>query len=151
MTPELDKKLCEKYPYIFSQRGMDMSQTAMCWGMQCENGWWNLLDNLCSQLDLIHKKFGIITVATTVKEKYGVCRFYYSNDVDPGREPKDGDKEIYTLIDEVVTEAERVSELTCEVCGKPGSLCEKHRWYQTLCPEHALLEGYSTSAPQKEI
>jgi replicative DNA helicase Mcm len=71
MTPELDKKLCDKYPVIFRQRGMDMSQTAMCWGFQCENGWWNLLDNLCAQLDLIHKKFGIITVATTVKEKYG--------------------------------------------------------------------------------
>ena len=50
MKPELDKTLCERYPKIFADRHADMTTTAMCWGFDCGDGWFNILDQLCSQI-----------------------------------------------------------------------------------------------------
>jgi len=50
MKPELDKKLCEKYPKIFAQRNLPMTETAMCWGLDCGDGWYWLIDNLCHSI-----------------------------------------------------------------------------------------------------
>ena len=50
MKSELDKTLCERYPKIFADRYSDMTQTAMCWGFDCGDGWFNLLDQLCAQI-----------------------------------------------------------------------------------------------------
>jgi len=50
MTEELDRKLCEKYPEIFKDRNGDMRTTAMCWGFECGDGWYPLIDSLCSSL-----------------------------------------------------------------------------------------------------
>jgi len=50
MKPELDKTLCERYPKIFADRYSDMTQTAMCWGFDCGDGWFNIIDQLCSQI-----------------------------------------------------------------------------------------------------
>ena len=48
MSPELDKYLCEKYPKIFSERHASMQETCMCWGLECDDGWFFLIDALCS-------------------------------------------------------------------------------------------------------
>lgn len=50
MTRELDEKLCKKYPKIFVNRHSDMRTTAMCWGFECSDGWYWLIDRLCSNL-----------------------------------------------------------------------------------------------------
>ena len=50
MNEELDKKLCEKYPKIFRNRHGDPTQTAMCWGFECGDGWYNILDILCGNI-----------------------------------------------------------------------------------------------------
>lgn len=44
MKQELDKALCEKYPLIFADRH---GTTAMCWGFECGDGWYNIIDTLC--------------------------------------------------------------------------------------------------------
>lgn len=50
MSPELDKKLVEKYPKIFANRFGNMKDTCMCWGFSCNDGWYWLIDSLCSNL-----------------------------------------------------------------------------------------------------
>ena len=68
MSPELDKKLCEKYPKIFSLRYGDMKDTAMCWGFEHDDGWYNIIDRLCaniqSHIDWSHKshQFDILPI-----------------------------------------------------------------------------------------
>lgn len=47
MTPELDAKLCAEYPRIFRDRYAPMDQTAMCWGPECGNGWYHIIEALC--------------------------------------------------------------------------------------------------------
>ena len=50
MTPELDEKLCTKYPLIFADRDGNMQETCMCWGLCIGDGWYNIIDKLCSNI-----------------------------------------------------------------------------------------------------
>lgn len=50
MKTELDDLLCQKYPKIFRDRHADMRTTCMCWGFNCEEGWFNLIDILCQSI-----------------------------------------------------------------------------------------------------
>lgn len=52
MSPELDKKLCDKYPKIFKNRHASMQTTAMCWGFECGDGWYNIINKLCSNIQV---------------------------------------------------------------------------------------------------
>jgi hypothetical protein len=47
MNQDLDKKLVEKYPKIFRDRYAPMTHTAMCWGFDHGDGWYNIIDQLC--------------------------------------------------------------------------------------------------------
>ena len=60
MNELLDKQLVEKYPKIFRDRYSNMKVTAMCWGFEHGDGWYNILDALCSNIqhhtDWLRKK-----------------------------------------------------------------------------------------------
>jgi hypothetical protein len=134
MNDELDKKLCEKYPKIFRDRTRSMQETCMCWGFSHGDGWFDIVDSLCSgiqhhtnlkrktepfasmtdeEFDEVHQP-----VASQVKEKFGGLRFYISN----------GDDAVYAMI----TLAESMSYKICEDCGNRGMM-RKGPWIRTLC------------------
>ena len=128
MRKELDEALCKKYPEIFRDRHGDMRTTAMCWGFECGDGWYNIIDAACAQIEnraynnrLNSEKFHQV-IATQVKEKYGTLRFYYTGGDD--------------YVDGVVSMAESISAVICETCGAPGKPREG-AWLKTLCDEHA--------------
>jgi len=50
MKRELDEILCAKYPLIFKDRHENMQHTAMCWGFETGDGWYNIIDTLCGLL-----------------------------------------------------------------------------------------------------
>lgn len=50
MKKELDALLCKKYPKIFRDRHADMRVTAMCWGFELGDGWFNIIDALCANI-----------------------------------------------------------------------------------------------------
>jgi hypothetical protein len=50
MSPDKDKLLCDRYPKIFADRYGDMRTTAMCWGFECGDGWFDLIDRLCATI-----------------------------------------------------------------------------------------------------
>ena|ERR1035437_10081674 len=129
MNKLLDKKLCDKYPEIFKDRNRDMRETAMCWGFECDEGWFNLIDNLCSDIMRVCGKE--IPVATQVKEKYGTLCFYING----------GNEAVFRAI----SKADQKSFHTCEVCGKKGKIRENsHQWFKTLCDKDA--KGYDKAA-----
>ena len=128
MKKELDELLCQKYPLIFANRHQPMNETAMCWGFDCGDGWFNILDQLCLNIQYYiewkNKKETVVeqVVADQVKEKFGTLRFYYSG----------GDEHIAGM----VAMAESMSSVTCEDCGKPGR-SRGFGWITTICDEHA--------------
>lgn len=134
MRKELDEALCAKYPKIFKDRHGDMKETLMCWGFECGDGWYQILDSLCGQIqhyidwknrsaEAGYKDWAPITqvVAVQVKEKFGGLRFYYEG----------GDDHISGM----VRMAESWASVTCEECGAPG-LTRSGGWIRTLCDYH---------------
>ena len=122
MSPDLDKTLVAKYPKIFADRSASMEETAMCWGFDIGDGWYQLLDDACARIQTICDENGFQVKATQIKEKFGTLRFY--TDV--------GNEEIWNILDE----ADVISSVTCEVCGAPGKIVGKN-WLKTLCGGHA--------------
>jgi len=136
MKEELEKKLFDKYPEIFVQKDLPMTQTCMCWGISCGDGWYNIIDNLCSMIMNHNRNLNrsieydiekgkateadLVPViqATQVKEKFGGLRFY-TNSTDE-------------YVEGLVGMAEAMSECTCEECGNIGSQNE-NGWIVTLC------------------
>ena len=129
MKQELDKLLCEKYPKMMINRNKPMQETAMCWGFDCGDGWYNILNqlmgNIQHHIDWKNRNSEVVPQVTLdqVKEKFGTLRFYYTGGDD--------------VIDGMVRMAESMSGVTCEECGKPGKRVGGG-WVTTLCEEHAL-------------
>ncbi len=134
MRQELDKLLCEKYPKMMVNRNKPMMETCMCWGFECGDGWFNILDqlmgNIQHHIDWNNKNFekGYTqykqvpqVTLDQVKEKFGTLRFYYTGGDD--------------VIDGMVRMAESMSGITCEECGNPGTTGGQG-WLVTLCETH---------------
>ena len=131
MTKELDEKLVAEFPKIFRDRHGDMKDTAMCWGFECHDGWYDLIHDLCGCIQtFIDDNHKPQVIALQVKEKFGSLRFYWR--IEDKVEEDDRD-----LIHGMVWFAEYVSARTCEICGKRGSISEKKGWYSCRCPDHS--------------
>jgi len=143
MKQELDKLLCEKYPKMMVNRNKSMQETCMCWGFECGDGWFNILDQLMGNIqhhidwNLRQRQVAVdynskaapesmrtvpelvpqVTL-DQVKEKFGTLRFYYTG----------GDN----YIDGMVRLAESMSGVICEGCGNVGER-RGGGWVHTYC------------------
>ena len=148
MKEELQLKLVEKYPKILKDFRGDPMSTCMAWGFECDDGWYKLLDECMEKMqyfcDLCFYKSGrqVQVVANQIKEKYGDLRFYVS--------VYDADKIEDSIIDDIISEAERKSRNTCEVTGENGVLCKRGGWFKTLCREEARKLGYVACCEETE-
>ncbi len=144
MKKELQQELFDKYPKIFAQKDLPMSQTCMCWGIDCGDGWYTIIDKLCAQIQ--HhtdqneyrepEKVVQQLEATQVKEKFGGLRFYYQGGDD--------------YIDGLVSMAESMSYVTCEVCGAPGKR-QPGGWIRTLCMKHREIKWYPSEGKKGTV
>ena len=110
MSPELDKQLCDKYPTIFADRYKSPQESCLAFGIECGDGWYDILDTLCYAATHTYstsfevdeqdgKRLGLKLntynnayyfpvnppqiIADQVKEKFGTLRFYYHLEFDP--------------------------------------------------------------------
>jgi hypothetical protein len=141
MNKDLELKLVQKYPIILQDYGGNKRHTCMHWGMECGDGWYDLLDTLLQKLDYISNHSGVQVIANQIKEKFGTLRFYYSTVV---KTDLNTDPIVEKIIEDVVSNAERRSAYICENTGKGGYLCSRGvgGWLKTLCKEEADKEQY---------
>lgn len=158
MKKELEMKLVKKFPIIFSQYGGNMRDTCMAWGMECGDGWYNIIHDLCENVTTLIGDKNIKVTAAQVKEKFGELRFYYDIKVPETFMGKVGykfshfmfklrwgrlywkiidfRKKFYRFIEEKISDAihdgERKSCNTCELCGEPGKT-RGRGWISTQC------------------
>lgn len=92
-----------------------MTQSCMSWGFDCGDGWFLIVWQLSEQLE----KLGC--VAAQVKEKFGLLRFYLESYPDGAQE--------------LIAAAERLSSVTCDKCGQPGTESESG-WMRIRCDMH---------------
>lgn len=116
-----EQKILKKYPKIFKQASGKVTETCMCWGLECSEGWYPLVDALCHQLqwDIDHNGQPQLE-ATQVKEKFGGLRFYTNGATDRQ--------------DAMIDFAELFSLYVCERCGTTANVSQnKNGWIKTLC------------------
>ena len=148
MRKKLDEKLCQTYQKLFRDRFAPMTHTAMCWGFDCGDGWYPLIDRLCRQITEIDPDGRVR--ATQVKEKFGGLRFYITITTEGMPEEEAGSlcDKVYALIGT----AEGESCGTCEDCGEPGvPMSSSYGWWKTLCQKCAkrIDRGYKPFNPKE--
>ena len=124
MTPKNTEKLYKKYPKIFKQKNDSMQKTCMCFGFACGDGWYWLIDNLCSCIqNYIDSNDRPQVEAVQVKEKLGMLSFYIIN----GTPTTLG----------MIWLAGHLSKDICEICGATENVFQhtKRGWIKTLCKE----------------
>ena len=166
MRKELDEALCAKYPLIFRDRNENMQNTAMCWGFECGDGWYNIIDVLCGKLgseyysaksryDFIKDRAGekmygnasgdIITQGEIDLRKQIMDEEALKVPVAVQVKEKFGGLRFYV---QGATEkhwnyisfAESMSYRICESCGAEGKTYTDG-WHTTLCDIHAEMSG----------
>lgn len=130
MKEELEKKFVERFKFFHPEKSP--MESLICFGFECNDGWANLIWDLCEKLEEQLSKEGddkeYPFEVVQVKEKFGGLRFYTNWGTDA----------VYDLIDE----AEDKSFEVCEMCGKEGKLRSNGMWMKTLCEEHTKELGY---------
>jgi hypothetical protein len=114
MTPKLQNKLYEKYPEIFNSNSLQF-------GIECDDGWYTLIDTLCAVLQNSCNYTNTQIVAVQVKEKFGGLRFY-TNDATDYQEG-------------LINFAEIMSYSICESCGTNQNIKTTVGWVKTLCKD----------------
>jgi len=128
MKPELEKQLADKYPKIFADKSKTPMESLMCFGCCCGDGWYDLIDALCHQLQQTtdeDPEEQPQVVAFQIKEKFGTLRFYSNatSDMQHG----------------FIRLVESLSSHVCEVCGTTSMGSTKNvklrdgPWIRTLC------------------
>jgi hypothetical protein len=131
MDQELQNQLFEKYPDFFSNKDKSPMESCMSMGIECGNGWYDLINSICQIVESLNKNIKdrnrliagnnetiIDFKFDQIKEKFGGLRTYYSGGND--------------YIRGLVTMAETMSYKICEVCGNKGKP-NKSGWISTLC------------------
>lgn len=158
MKKELQTTLYRKFPKIFTQRNKSMTETCMCWGIDTDDGWYNLIHMLCEllQWDIEENKYPEIE-AVQVKEKYGTLRFYttgvYKEEMRRTfkarlkeriyhflrlmmlkfcKERYQSDQHYYVQ-EGMIRFAEHLSGHICEKCGSNTNVTQTKGWIISLC------------------
>lgn len=120
------KALVKKHPLLYADMNKPPTQSLMCFGIACGDGWFKLINDLSDDLERLIKKWRKANpkekywpCACQVKEKFGGLRFYMTF----------GSEEIFSAINA----AERKSFCICERCGKTGRPRNVRGWITTLC------------------
>lgn len=158
MKVELEKKLFKKYPKIFAQKELPMNQTLMCWGIECPDSWYWIIDNLCHSIqEYVDSRNGnkykkkdiwIIKLLRWINNKLGL--FSYILECFPEKKEfqveavqvkeKYGSLRFYTnasddTIDGMIWLAEVMSANICACCGSNEKISITEGWISYLCPK----------------
>ena len=131
MRDELEQQLVTKFPELFGDRDKPPTETLICFGCACDDGWFDLIYTACHVIQS-HMEYMPETPQfrfSQIKEKFGGLRLYHYGGDD------------YTSA--VCTMAEALSYKICELTGDRGQLCSTGYWLRTLSPAMAEKHGYT--------
>lgn len=83
----IESEVVKDCPILFRMRYRPMTETCMCWGFECNEGWHRAIADTCRELEILnnyyYSKYRVRIQADQIKEKFGTLRFYYSIEQDP--------------------------------------------------------------------
>jgi len=152
MKKELQDKLFKEFPLLYGDKDKPMTQTCMCWGIDCYDGWFDLLYELSSKLEpLIQKLIDdepdmSCTWCGKKKSEHDDNDCHGPNGYEPFYPRASQVKEKFGTLSfymtcatdemwDLIHEAEGKSGTICEKCGKPGKTVAPCGWYFTFCKD----------------
>ena len=121
------KNIIEDFSLILSQ---DPKSCIVNSGVECNQGWHDIIYQTCKELNSYKECKKIDLKITRIKEKFAALRIYYEGGDD--------------YVSGVVNLAERISMITCEVCGSfSGRIRSNGYWLKTLCDNDAQKLEYT--------
>lgn len=130
MTLELELQLVNKFPELCKQYGGDMKETCFAFGFECNDGWFNLIEETLSEIDKISKENNIDVSIAQIKQKFGKLVIYL--DFEPSsKSNKEAVEEIYRIIDSAYSKSQNISEIS----GLPGEIRNANNWMIALTEE----------------
>jgi hypothetical protein len=142
-----------------------MRTTAMCWGLECGDGWYNIIDVLCGLLTSDYRQAE--SRYESIKDKVdqpqwgGSKKIITQEKIDEAKAKLDEETLKVPVAVQVkekfgglrfyvqaatdkhysyISFAESMSYCTCEECGAPGKTYTDG-WHMTLCDIHAAMAG----------
>lgn len=166
MNKHYDSYLVKKYEPLYRERFLPMSHTAMCWGFEVGDGWFNIINSLSYHLccdwlqakskyeytlsrlgkpllgEKVVKNSPIVTMDLVEKEKTRVDEEYDKVPIATQVKEKFGTLRFYVHRAtpeqySYINFAESMSAVTCEVCGDKGKR-NNSGWLYTRCKKHRL-------------
>lgn len=150
MSPAKQSYLHSRYPNLFNHKVLLPTDTYI-WGKENGDGWFALIENLCSQLTLLARTTGLEIGIARGKTKLGALKVHFQIEAFlegslPGR-----DHLLWSsIVGVLINRAERLSEQTCEETGEDGQLyVSLGGWYHVVSPVKAAERGYITEEEWK--
>lgn len=166
MNNHYDRYLVKKYEPLYRERYLSETDTAMCWGFEVGDGWFNIINHLSYHLcynwlqakqryeytlsrlgkpllgEKVVSSSPVVTLDIVEKEKTKMQEEYEKVPVATQVKEKFGTLRFY--VHRATPEqyayinfAESMSAVTCEVCGGRGKR-NNSGWLYTRCKEHRL-------------
>jgi hypothetical protein len=128
MSPEKTNKLFNDFPTLYRDRHLPESETRMCDGFCCGDGWYDILYKMSKELDiffnakLLDDPAFVYPSVFQVKEKFGTLRVYMEGKLPEGT-------------GNIIGKYEGLSEVTCMDCGSTVDVMSRQNrgWIVTLC------------------
>lgn len=175
MDRKKQETLLRKFPLLYYQYYLPMTETCMCWGFDCGDGWYEIIYELSEQLERHLKRTWyerllgskLVTISRLWSKFIGVIyrklhwrlpRFdYYPFGAVQVKE-KFGTLCYYTNyhsdeLQEIISKYESLSASTCETCGSNGILIQQGWWHVTCvecASESDLTYMINANSPEEE-
>ncbi len=128
MNGELESKLYAIDPVFFRQKDLDMTQTCMCWGIECGDGWFEPIREFVTKVKTLNgllAPLNMCIVASQIKSKWADFTCYWNVDildseknVQLTEEQQDAIDLVHSMMDDIVDGCVEKCSHTCELCGK---------------------------------
>lgn len=122
MKKELEKSLYNRYPKLFAQKDLPSSESRMIDGICISDGWYELFEKLCIELQKLSDKTKVQIEFVQCKQKFAGLRVHTSNHSDETRA--------------IIHKYEEKACRTCEECGSTETVNVREVegfWLETLC------------------
>lgn len=111
LDPVLTEKLYAAFPHLYRGRHKSKHESSMCWGVECGDGWYQLLYDLSQELsDYLAENPALDFEATQAKSKFGILHFHLSHRDE--------------ATERMIELARQRASVTCEVTGLLSQFCE---------------------------
>jgi len=125
MQTRLTENLYAAFPQLYRGRHKPPSESSMCWGFECGDGWYQVLYDLSQELSKYQTAYPTLNLEVVqVKSKFGILRVHLNY--------RDA------ITEKLIELAQQRAGATCEQTGSDRQCCEHCQSTRSIGGRNAL-------------